>query len=213
MTYVWADHTCYISNIRPSQTKGSDRPWPKTMNQVNLEMNNQRSRRHRVQLALVSSFIFSRKLGIDSFFSSLLSFLPLRYESFTLILYKKLSILIFQSLPPHSVLYWPSTQLHLLVTHSWANWIQHMVVNSCIEIINYHFHCHDPLSYCQHMVVHSSVKTINYYYSYHYHCHDHLSYRQHMIANSCVEMHGKSGVRWDKQRANTQDLEISLDWV
>ena len=23
---------------------------------------------------------------------------------------------------PHSVLYWPSTQLHHLVTHSWANW-------------------------------------------------------------------------------------------
>ena len=123
------------------------------------------------------------------------------------------NIINYHLLPPHSVLYWPSTQLHLLVTHSWANWIQHMVVNSCIEIINYHFHCHDPLSYCQHMVVHSSVKTINYYYSYHYHCHDHLSYRQHMIANSCVEMHGKSGVRWDKQRANTQDLEISLDWV
>ena len=33
------------------------------------------------------------------------------------------SITNYQLLPPHSVLYWPSTQLHHLVTHSWANWI------------------------------------------------------------------------------------------
>ena len=33
------------------------------------------------------------------------------------------SIINYQLLPPHSVLYWPSTQLHHLVTHSWANWI------------------------------------------------------------------------------------------
>ena len=33
------------------------------------------------------------------------------------------SVINYQLLPPHSVLYWPSTQLHYLVTHSWANWI------------------------------------------------------------------------------------------
>ena len=33
------------------------------------------------------------------------------------------SIINYQLLPPNSVLYWPSTQLHHLVTHSWANWI------------------------------------------------------------------------------------------
>ena len=33
------------------------------------------------------------------------------------------SIINYQLLPPHSVIYWPSTQLHHLVTHSWANWI------------------------------------------------------------------------------------------
>ena len=33
------------------------------------------------------------------------------------------SIINYQLLPPHSVLYWPNTQLHHLVTHSWANWI------------------------------------------------------------------------------------------
>ena len=33
------------------------------------------------------------------------------------------SLINSQLLPPHSVLYWPSTQLHHLVTHSWANWI------------------------------------------------------------------------------------------
>ena len=33
------------------------------------------------------------------------------------------SIINYQLLPPHNVLYWPSTQLHHLVTHSWANWI------------------------------------------------------------------------------------------
>ena len=31
------------------------------------------------------------------------------------------SIINYQLLPPHSVLNWPSTQLHHLVTHSWAN--------------------------------------------------------------------------------------------
>ena len=30
----------------------------------------------------------------------------------------------YKLLLPHSVLYWPSTQLHHLVTHSWANWIE-----------------------------------------------------------------------------------------
>ena len=37
------------------------------------------------------------------------------------------SIINYQLLPPYtisySVLYWPCTQLHHLVTHSWANWI------------------------------------------------------------------------------------------
>ena len=33
------------------------------------------------------------------------------------------SINNYQLVPPHSVPYWPSTQLHHLVTHSWANWI------------------------------------------------------------------------------------------
>ena len=33
------------------------------------------------------------------------------------------SIINYQLLPLQSVLYWPSTQLHHLVTHSWANWI------------------------------------------------------------------------------------------
>ena len=33
------------------------------------------------------------------------------------------SIINYHLLPPHSVPYWPSTQLHQLVTHSWANWI------------------------------------------------------------------------------------------
>ena len=33
------------------------------------------------------------------------------------------SIINYQLLAPHSVLYWPSTQLHHLITHSWANWI------------------------------------------------------------------------------------------
>ena len=33
------------------------------------------------------------------------------------------SIINYQLLRPHSVLNWPSTQLHHLVTHSWANWI------------------------------------------------------------------------------------------
>ena len=33
------------------------------------------------------------------------------------------SIFNYQLPPPPSVLYWPSTQLHYLVTHSWANWI------------------------------------------------------------------------------------------
>ena len=33
------------------------------------------------------------------------------------------SIINYKLPPPHSVLYWPSTQLHHLVTHSWANWI------------------------------------------------------------------------------------------
>ena len=32
-------------------------------------------------------------------------------------------VINYQLPPPHSVLYWPSTQLHHLVTHSWANWI------------------------------------------------------------------------------------------
>ena len=34
------------------------------------------------------------------------------------------SIIIYQLLPPYIVLYWPCTQLHHLVTHSWANWIK-----------------------------------------------------------------------------------------
>ena len=33
------------------------------------------------------------------------------------------SVINYQLLLPHSVLYRPSTQLHHLVTHSWANWI------------------------------------------------------------------------------------------
>ena len=33
------------------------------------------------------------------------------------------SIIKYQLSTPYSVLYWPSTQLHHLVTHSWANWI------------------------------------------------------------------------------------------
>ena len=33
------------------------------------------------------------------------------------------SIINYQLLLPYSVLFWPSTQLHHLVKHSWANWI------------------------------------------------------------------------------------------
>ena len=49
----------------------------------------------------------------------------LRYESSTLILF-------FKVCPPHSVLYWPSTQPHHLVTHSWANWIYFDVLKAFI---------------------------------------------------------------------------------
>ena len=34
------------------------------------------------------------------------------------------SIINYQLPTPHSDLYWPSTQLHHLVTHSWTNWIK-----------------------------------------------------------------------------------------
>ena len=33
------------------------------------------------------------------------------------------SIINYRLPTPHSVLYWPSTKLHHLVTHSWTNWI------------------------------------------------------------------------------------------
>ena len=37
------------------------------------------------------------------------------------------SIIKYKLSPPHSVLYWPSTQFHHLVPHSWANWIEFWV--------------------------------------------------------------------------------------
>ena len=55
------------------------------------------------------------------------------------------SIINYQLLPPHSVLYWPSTQLHHLVTHSWTGSSFHLILcvrgfqtnydNSCFILV------------------------------------------------------------------------------